>query len=230
MATAETEAGTAAAALAAAAATNETGNDYNGSVGGGDADDVYDPNSNVVRAEKLALRQEAQSQRYNLTSSDRHLLKAFFGYVAVTPTAATATKKDGGPIQPAKRTRDDANSYVQNALWPANIPDEQKRAEEDVFVLESFLQPAVASIITHSVTSLTKMFRDGANMNYRQQAQLIRMWQRHDDRIFTRDLAVRSSGFARVFLSGSVSEKKKRFGVWVYFLFTLTTTILLKKK
>ena len=207
MAMAETEAATAAAALAAAATiTNETGNGSGGIGGGGGADDVYDPNSNVVRAEKLALRREAQSERYNLTSSDRHLLKAFFGYVAVAPTAATATKKDGGSIEPAKRTRDDATLYVQNALWPANIPEEQKRAEEDVFVLESFLQPAVPSIITHSVTSLTKLFRDGADMNYRQQAQLVRMWQKHDDRIFTRDLAVRSNGFARVFLSGSVSR------------------------
>ena len=202
MVTVETEAGTAAAAAAAAATvTNE------GSGSGGDGvkakSDVYDPNSDVIRAEKLELKREAQSQRDNLTSSDRHLLKAFFGYVAV---ASTAEDNKNGRIRPAKHTRDDANFYVGDALWPADLTDEQRRAEESTFVLESFLQPAIPSIVTHSVSSLEKMFRDGADMTYRQQGQLLRYWQLQDQRIFTRDLAVRTNGFARVFLSGSVGN------------------------
>ena len=203
MVTVETEAGTAAAAAAAAAATVTNDNSGGGGDGAKAKSDVYDPNSDVIRAEKLELKREAQSQRDNLTSSDRHLLKAFFGYVAV---ATTAEDNKNGQIRPAKHTRKDANFYVGDALWPADLTDEQRRAEESTFVLESFLQPAIPSIVTHSVSSLEKMFRDGADMTYRQQGQLLRYWQLQDRRIFTRDLAVRTNGFARVFLSGSVGN------------------------
>ena len=176
---------TAAAAAAAAAAVTKNG-------GGGGGDLTFRPSP----AEKKELEKEARSQRDNLTSSDRHLLKAFFSYVPVF------TAKNEGRTS-ATRTRNDAITYVQTALWPSGLTQEQRDKEEAAFILEKLLQPAVPSVFVHTVESLRALFREGARMNDIQQGRLIRMFQ-HFDRLFTRDLAVRSTGFARVFVSGSV--------------------------
>ena len=176
---------TAAAAAAAAAAVTKNG-------GGGGGDLTFCPSP----AEKKELEKEARSQRDNLTSSDRHLLKAFFSYVPVF------TAKNEGRTS-ATRTKNDAITYVQTALWPSGLTQEQRDKEEAAFILEKLLQPAVPSVFVHTVESLRALFREGARMNDIQQGRLIRMFQ-HFDRLFTRDLAVRSTGFARVFVSGSV--------------------------
>ena len=177
--------GSTAAAAAAAAAVTKNG-------GGGGGDLTFRPSP----AEKKELEKEARSQRDNLTSSDRHLLKAFFSYVPVF------TAKNEGRTS-ATRTKNDAITYVQTALWPSGLTQEQRDKEEAAFILEKLLQPAVPSVFVHTVESLRALFREGARMNDIQQGRLIRMFQ-HFDRLFTRDLAVRSTGFARVFVSGSV--------------------------
>ena len=186
-----TTSGKLTAAAAAAAATKD---------GGGGGDLTFRPSC----AEKMELEKEARSQRNNLTSSDRHLLKAFFSYVPV---------RNGNEVTNATRTKSDAITYVQTALWPSGLTQEQRDREESAFMPEKLMQPAVPSVFVHTVESLRALFQDGSRMNDIQQGRLVRMFQ-HFDRLFTRDLAVRTNGFARVFVSGSVRttvvEKEKR--------------------
>ena len=148
----------------------------------------------------MNLKKETKSQRDYLTTSDRHMLKAFFAYVPVTPTTTTKTTTTG-----AKREKADACSYVQSVLWPPGLTTDEQNVENAPFVLETFLQPVVPSIFAHTVGSLQTLFNRGGRMNDREQTSIIRSFQ-HFNRMYTNDLPVRNGGYARVFVSGSVSE------------------------
>ena len=140
-----------------------------------------------------------------LTSSDRHLLKALFGFVKTIPSLTEQRREEDDGL----KTIESACLYVRQTLFPSKLSDAEKEREEGPFPLKELIPHLVPSLFEHTLDSLKKMFLDGRIMTDLAQTSMIRSFQKFS-RLFTPELAVKQNGQIRVWISGSVSRRKRK--------------------
>ena len=158
------------------------------------------------KLEKQFLAEEVQSERLKLTSSDRHLLKAFFGYTATidsdsADSAHQSLQQGQQKLKPAHA----ACVYVKETLFPDGLTEQEKERESKPFDLKQCIPTLVPSLFQHDEASLRVMFQRGRTMDDLSQTSMIRAHQEFS-RLFTSELAVKQNGQTRIWISGSVSN------------------------
>ena len=161
------------------------------------------------KLEKQFLAEEVQSERLKLTSSDRHLLKAFFGYTATidsdsADSAHATTLLQGQKLKPAHA----ACVYVKETLFPDGLTEAEKERESKPFHLGQCIPTLVPSLFQHDEASLRIMFQRGRTMDSLGETSMIRAHQEFS-RLFTSELAVKQNGQTRIWISGSVSKETR---------------------
>ena len=160
------------------------------------------------KLEKQFLAEEVQSERLKLTSSDRHLLKAFFGYTATIDSdsadSAHQSLLQGQKLKPAHA----ACVYVKETLFPDGLTEAEKERESKPFHLGQCIPTLVPSLFQHDEASLRIMFQRGRTMDDLSQTSMIRAHQEFS-RLFTSELAVKQNGQTRIWISGSVSKETR---------------------
>ena len=154
--------------------------------------------------QKKLLAAEARSERLKLTSSDRHLLKAFLGYTAtVDSLSSSASPHHRQKLKPAQS----ACVYVKQSLFPDGLTEQEKQREATPFDIRQCIPTLIPSLFTHDEASLRDLFERGRNLNDLGQSSMIRAHQELGSRLYTSELAIKQNGQTRIWISGSVSKQ-----------------------
>ena len=145
--------------------------------------------------EKSKYAKEIQSEKSGLTSGERWFLKSFFGYCDTFPAIP------GGKLRKAS----EAPLYVFQKLWPDGRTETTDETDKP-FPLQSLIptEDGVPALFTHSISSISEMFRGGQTMGPLEQTSFLRSMQ-HFQKLFEPDMAVKPSGYIRLWISGAVS-------------------------
>ena len=169
--------------------------------------------------QKKLLAAEARSERLKLTSSDRHLLKAFLGYTATVDSlsSSSASPHHGQKLKPAQS----ACVYVKQSLFPDGLTEQEKQREATPFDIRQCIPTLIPSLFTHDEASLRDLFERGRNLNDLGQSSMIRAHQDLGSRLYTSELAIKQNGQTRIWISGSVSKQNAQILCWFLFCFVL---------
>ena len=167
-------------------------NEGNGGAGGGERKEGGEER----KKEREALAVEIKSEKDRVTQTERWILKALFGYVETEPPLTNAEK-----IKNYK----EAPIFVYETLWTRKDDDDTDRA----FPLKNLLPTdGVPTLFPHSLSSIRDMFRQGRTMGPLQQTSFLRTVQ-HFSKLFASDMAVKSSGYVRLWISGAVGANTR---------------------
>ena len=146
--------------------------------------------------ERKELVKELNSETDRLTHNERWLLKAFFGYVETNPPLTDAQKI---------KNRNEAPLFLHETLWTRKGGDDTDRP----FPLQNLMPTdGVPTLFPHSLSSLQTLFQQGRTMGPLQQTSFTRTVQ-HFSKLFATDMAVKSSGYVRLWISGAVGANMR---------------------
>ena len=165
-------------------------------------EDDKDRDKNKDKEERKDLAREIRSELGKLTSSERWLCKALFGFTAAEPPLSPEHHE---PSRDGLKSPDSACLYVFESLWPSGLTEDQRENEQKPFPLKNLIPDKLSTIFHHDLASIKDMFREGRNMNDISQTSFIRSFQRFN-KVYAHDLAVKPSGYTRTWISGSVSK------------------------
>ena len=143
------------------------------------------------------LVDEIRSEINKLTSQERWLCKAMFGFSDTRPTLL-ANEKD------QLKSPESACLYVFESLWPSKLTDSLREKEQQPFPLQNLVPTDVPALFHHTPDTVRDMFREGRRMNDLSQTSFVRGIQKFQ-KVFAQDLSVKSFGHTRIWISGSVS-------------------------
>ena len=149
--------------------------------------DVLEQNSTLakgvddVKIDEKKVSDEIASESgtiiYNLSFSERRLIKAYLGYIK------TEEIKDDRGL----RDKNQAPTLVRNVLWPSSTTDEETsipsaEKEDKNFHLDELLAETnsvweVPTIFNHTPKSLEEMFLSGRNRTPNEQISLVKTFQ-----------------------------------------------------
>ena len=120
---------------------------------------------------KANVAKDLVTMKNKLTSNDRRLIKAYFGYIAVKN------------IHHGKRTEADSCAYVRAVLWPKDLTEHEKNEESQEFDLQSYARTRRDQDIPqifpqeNDYEDLKKIFEEGVSLTDDQQAGVVRTFQ-----------------------------------------------------